>query len=102
MSPHDPREAARQLGACDARSAGESLGAGEQILASDTVPLAIWVAVHHRHDFERAILETVRACPTPDADVDTLCAMVGGMVAPCCPETIPERWIQATETYALP
>lgn len=95
-------EEARQLGSCSARVAGETLGAGEQILASDTVPLAVWLAVHHRHDFKTAIVQTVEACPSPEADVDTLCAMVGGMVAPLCFDSIPEQWMLAVESYLLP
>lgn len=94
-------EEASELGPCDARVAGEALGAGEQILASDTTPLAVWLAIHHRHNFEAAILATVRACPSPDADVDTLCAMVGGMIAPVCADTIPVRWSSVVESFQL-
>lgn len=71
-----------------------ALGNGHQMLAQDTVPLALWCAAHHFDDFADALWKTVSAL----GDRDTTCAMVGGIVALRVGwEGIPSTWLTATE-----
>ncbi|MFZ4815098.1 MAG: ADP-ribosylglycohydrolase family protein [Phototrophicaceae bacterium] len=66
------------------------LGNGNRVASMDTVPLVIWIAAIHPRDYERAIWTCIRA----GGDVDTVAAMVGGIVA--CGvgmEGIPSTWI---------
>ncbi len=60
----------------DRDRAAEFLGSGYQVLAADTVPFAIWCALHFLRDYEHALW----ACSDVGGDVDTTCAMVGGIV----------------------
>ena len=53
------------------------LGNGSRVLASDTIPFAVWCAATHLDDFAGACW----ACATVGGDIDTTCAMVGGIVA---------------------
>jgi len=53
------------------------LGTGYMISAQDTVPFCLWIAAHHPDDFEGALWRTVEG----EGDVDTTCAIVGGIVA---------------------
>lgn len=65
------------------------LGNGSRMLAQDTVPFVIWCAAHHLYDFEEAIWKAVSVL----GDRDTICAMVGGIVAMCSGEDkIPMDW----------
>jgi ADP-ribosylglycohydrolase len=57
--------------------AASVLGSGDQISAADTVPFAVWSAAHHADDLTEALWATAEGF----GDVDTTCAMVGGMVA---------------------
>jgi ADP-ribosylglycohydrolase len=54
-----------------------ALGNGIQISCQDTVPLVLWCAAYHLHDYRRALWRTVSAL----GDRDTTCAMVGAIVA---------------------
>ncbi|UGY94023.1 ADP-ribosylglycohydrolase family protein [Streptomyces gobiensis] len=69
------------------------LGCGRRTSAQDTVPFALWAAARHGGDFERALWTTVQA----GGDMDTTCAIVGGVLAAgpdCAP---PSAWTQRTE-----
>jgi ADP-ribosylglycohydrolase len=73
------------------------LGNGSHISCQDTVPLVLWCAAHHLHDYRRALWKTVSAL----GDRDTTCAMVGGIVA--CGvghQGLPTDWLACRE--ALP
>jgi ADP-ribosylglycohydrolase len=71
-----------------------ALGNGSQISAQDTVPFVLWVAGEYLDNYEEAIWQTASAM----GDVDTTCAMVGGIVALYTGvEGIPAEWIQARE-----
>ncbi|OJJ23342.1 hypothetical protein BKI52_02995 [marine bacterium AO1-C] len=71
-----------------------ALGNGHQMLAQDTVPLALWCAAHHLDDFAQALWRTVSAL----GDRDTTCAIVGGIVALRVGwDGIPQAWSTATE-----
>ena len=66
--------------------------------APDTVPLCLWVASRRSDDFAEALWETVTAL----GDIDTTCAIVGGMVSVVCGiEGIPGPWRDARETLPL-
>jgi ADP-ribosylglycohydrolase len=73
--------------------AGE-VGCGLQISAQDTVPYAIWCAARHLDDLEEALWATASA----GGDVDTTCAIAGGIVAARTGTgAIPADWLQACE-----
>jgi ADP-ribosylglycohydrolase len=69
------------------------IGNGSGISAQDTVPFVLWCA-GQKLDYEEAIWLTASG----GGDVDTTCAMVGGIVAMYTGvEGIPAEWIQARE-----
>ncbi|HEX5598543.1 MAG TPA: ADP-ribosylglycohydrolase family protein [Micromonosporaceae bacterium] len=57
--------------------AGVVLGNGSTVSAPDTVPLALWVVAHCRGSFSEAFWATASA----GGDIDTTCAIVGGVLA---------------------
>jgi ADP-ribosylglycohydrolase len=63
------------LGA-DVMTAAVELGNGSQVLAADTIPFAVWCAATHLGDYARALW----ACGDAGGDIDTTCAIVGGIV----------------------
>lgn len=67
------------------------LGNGSRVLAADTVPFAVWCAATHLGDFEAALW----SCASVGGDVDTTCAMVGGIVAGAA--SIPDAWRASRE-----
>ncbi len=73
----------------------KSLGNGSLVTAPDTVPLCLWMAAHHAHNFAEAIGKTISV----DGDCDTNAAIVGGIVALSAGrENIPSVWLEAGET----
>jgi ADP-ribosylglycohydrolase len=92
---------ARDLGAVDVRTAAETLGNGYRISAQDTVPFTLWCAAHRLAHFEEAMWLTAEGL----GDIDTNCAIVGGIVAAYVGESgLPQAWIDAREplpTWAL-
>ncbi|MFE3602569.1 ADP-ribosylglycohydrolase family protein [Streptomyces sp. NPDC059142] len=73
------------------------LGCGRRTSAHDTVPFALWSAARGLGDYERAFWTTAQA----GGDVDTNCAIVGGVVAAeGARGAPPEEWRARTE--ALP
>jgi len=70
------------------------LGNGSHVSAQDTVPFALWCAANHLGSYEDALWVTASGL----GDVDTTCAMVGGIVALYTgPVGIPSSWITARE-----
>ena len=70
-------------------SAVNLLGNGSRITAQDTVAFTVWAATHHLDDYESALWLTA----TAQGDVDTTCAIVGGIVgARVGIEAIPLKW----------
>jgi ADP-ribosylglycohydrolase len=59
----------------------------------DTVPYSLWCAANWLDDFEEAFWQTASG----GGDVDTTCAIVGGIIAARSTETIPQTWIQHRE-----
>jgi ADP-ribosylglycohydrolase len=87
-------EARRLLTIRDPATAAAVLGNGREVAAHDTVPFTIWAAAHHRDDFEQAIWTTASA----GGDVDTTCAIVGGIVAAGAGRgALPGGWLEACE-----
>lgn len=76
-------------------TAVEALGNGSQVIASDTVPFALWCAERHLDDFVEAMWTTVSGL----GDRDTTCAIVGGIVGLAAP--IPQEWIASREPLEL-
>lgn len=75
-------------------SAARALGAGQQVSAQDTVPLALWIAAHHL----KAYPDAIWSCIAAGGDVDTLSAIVGGIVALSVGQVgIPADWIASRE-----
>ncbi len=69
------------------------LGNGSRVICDDTVPLCVWLAAHHLHDYEAALWTTVAAL----GDMDTTCAIVGGIVA-AGGAAIPSLWRERRES----
>ena len=70
------------------------LGNGSRVLAADTVPFAVWCAATHLTDFAGACW----ACVEVGGDIDTTCAMVGGIVVGATGlDGIPAAWRAARE-----
>lgn len=74
------------------------LGNGSRISCQDTVPFCLWVAAMYLHDYEKAIVQTIRA----RGDIDTNCAIVGGIAALAVGTTgIPGDWLAQREELVL-
>lgn len=70
------------------------LGNGSRVISPDTVPLCLWLASRHIDNYEEAIWATISAW----GDIDTNCAIVGGIVALAVGEEgIPREWVMARE-----
>ncbi|MEU3372466.1 ADP-ribosylglycohydrolase family protein [Streptomyces sp. NPDC006660] len=90
------RRARDMLDYDDAATVAAVLGSGRRTSAHDTVPFALWSAARGLGDFERAFWTTAQV----GGDVDTTCAIVGGVVAAGAAGAPPARWLERTE--ALP
>jgi ADP-ribosylglycohydrolase len=78
-------------------AAADALGRGEPITSAETVPFALWCTARFAPDYEAA----VRAAQSVGGDSDTLCAIVGGIVA-CYPAAvIPPEWLAKREPVRL-
>ncbi len=78
----------------DVKRVAKKIGNGSQVSAQDTVPFSIWCATHYLDDYEEAIWQSL----TVGGDADTICAIVGGIIA--CRvgiESIPEEWVNRRE-----
>ena len=69
------------------------LGNGRHISAMDTVPLTLWCSANWMDDFEEAFWQ----CASAGGDVDTTCAIVGGIIASRSTDTVPQSWIDHRE-----
>ncbi|WP_433463566.1 ADP-ribosylglycohydrolase family protein [Spirillospora sp. CA-128828] len=88
------QEARRLLTIADPETAAYFLGNGSTVAAHDTVPFTLWAAAHHRSEFEQAIWTTAAA----GGDIDTTCAIVGGIVAAGIgPDHLPDAWRRTSE-----
>ncbi|MEV5751948.1 ADP-ribosylglycohydrolase family protein [Actinoallomurus sp. NPDC052308] len=83
--------------------AADVLGNGQRIRADDTVPFALWCAAHHLGSLTDALWTTAEGL----GDVDTTCAITGGVVAArngrgdmgrAGPAIAPGEWLYLVET----
>ena len=76
------------------RDASRHLGCGYNATAPDTVPFALWCAGQNLDNYEEALWLTASGL----GDIDTNCAIAGGIVALSAgPASIPDAWIAARE-----
>ncbi|MEV0979647.1 ADP-ribosylglycohydrolase family protein [Streptomyces sp. NPDC049915] len=90
------RRARDMLDYGDAATVAAVLGCGRRTSAHDTVPFALWSAARSLGDFEEAFWTTAQV----GGDVDTTCAIVGGVLAAGKAGGPPGAWVDRTE--ALP
>ncbi|WP_030955088.1 ADP-ribosylglycohydrolase family protein [Streptomyces sp. NRRL S-481] len=87
------RRARDMLDYGDAGTVAAVLGCGQRTTAHDTVPFALWSAARSLGDYEQAFWTTAQA----GGDVDTTCAIVGGVIASGKAGAPPGEWVQRTE-----
>jgi ADP-ribosylglycohydrolase len=87
------RRARDMLDYADVATVAAVLGCGRRTSAHDTVPFALWSAARHLGDYERAFWTTAKA----GGDVDTTCAIVGGIVSARPGGEPPAAWTERTE-----
>jgi ADP-ribosylglycohydrolase len=90
------RRARDMLDYGDAGTVAAVLGCGRRTSAHDTVPFALWSAARALGDYERAFWTTAQV----GGDVDTTCAIVGGVLGAGKAGMPPAEWTERTE--ALP
>ncbi|MEU6862862.1 ADP-ribosylglycohydrolase family protein [Streptomyces sp. NPDC046876] len=88
------RRARDMLDYGDATTVAAVLGCGRRTSAHDTVPFALWSAARSLDDFERAFWTTAQV----GGDVDTTCAIVGGVLGACGETALPAAWLARTES----
>jgi ADP-ribosylglycohydrolase len=69
------------------------LGNGSQITSPDTVPFCLWCAAKSAGDFETAMWTAVAG----GGDMDTTCAIAGGIVASARGGSPPDNWVRLRE-----
>ncbi|MEV7614124.1 ADP-ribosylglycohydrolase family protein [Streptomyces sp. NPDC089799] len=88
------RIAARMPERTSVRHAAEVLGSGYRMSGPDTVPFALWCAAGHLDDLEEGLWATVRG----RGDIDTTCAVAGGVIAARTGvSALPPAWHAALE-----
>jgi len=90
------RRARDMLDYADPGTVAAVLGCGRRTSAHDTVPFALWSAARGLGDYEGAFWATSQV----GGDVDTNCAIVGGVIAGGKAGAPPAGWVEQTE--ALP
>lgn len=74
------------------------VGNGRRVSCQDTVPFCLWVAANHLDDYQTAMVRTIRG----GGDIDTNCAIVGGIVALAVGrEGIPKDWLADREELVV-
>jgi ADP-ribosylglycohydrolase len=90
----DGIELAASLTGIDVETAARRLGTGQRVTAPDTVPFCLWCAARRLSSYADAIWETASV----HGDIDTNCAIVGGIVAMVVGQDgIPKDWLAARE-----
>lgn len=88
------RIAARMPERTSVRHAAEVLGSGYTMSGPDTVPFALWCAAGHLDDLHEGLWHTVAG----RGDIDTTCAIAGGVIAARTGVTgLPAAWHAARE-----
>lgn len=65
----------------------EKLGNGKHVTCQDTVPFALWCAAKNINNYRQALID----CSLAGGDIDTTCAIVGGIVGIVDPP--PQEWV---------
>jgi ADP-ribosylglycohydrolase len=74
--------------------AAATLGSGIKITSQDTVPFSLWCAARNLRDYAKGLWEGVAGL----GDIDTVCAIIGGIVVLSAPrESMPADWLAARE-----
>jgi ADP-ribosylglycohydrolase len=81
----------------DAATVAAELGNGSGVLASDTVPFSVWCAATHLADYAGGLW----TCGFVGGDIDTTCAIVGGIVVGVGTLAIPADWRAAREPLGM-
>jgi ADP-ribosylglycohydrolase len=87
------RRARDMLDYGDPATVAAVLGCGRRTTAHDTVPFALWAAARSLGDYQQAFWTTAQA----GGDVDTTCAIVGGVIAAGKAGAPPTEWVERTE-----
>ncbi|WP_406506163.1 ADP-ribosylglycohydrolase family protein [Streptomyces sp. NBC_00212] len=87
------RRARDMLDYDDAATVAAVLGSGRRTSAHDTVPFALWSAARGLGAYESAFWTTAQV----GGDVDTTCAIVGGVIAAAPAGAPPAAWLERTE-----
>ncbi|WML82957.1 ADP-ribosylglycohydrolase family protein [Streptomyces sp. VNUA74] len=87
------RRARDMLDYGDAATVAAVLGCGRRTTAHDTVPFALWSAARALGDYETAFWTTAQV----GGDVDTTCAIVGGVIAAGRAGAPPAEWAGRVE-----
>ena len=88
--------ASQTPGEISVEAVAKALGNGSLVTAPDTVPLTVWCAAHHMHNYPKALETTISA----GGDCDTNAAIVGGIVALAVGyEGIPAEWKLEKEPF---
>lgn len=81
-----------------ADQAARELGNGCPITSAETVPFTLWCAARHLDNFEEALWTAASV----GGDIDTNCAIVGGVVAlGSGRESIPAEWLESREAFTI-
>ncbi|MFE7649927.1 ADP-ribosylglycohydrolase family protein [Streptomyces phaeoluteigriseus] len=89
------RRARDMLDYGDAGTVAAVLGCGRRTTAHDTVPFALWSAARSLGDYEEAFWTTAQV----GGDVDTTCAIVGGVIASGTAGRPPAAWTERVEAF---
>ncbi|MFF3904907.1 ADP-ribosylglycohydrolase family protein [Streptomyces sp. NPDC001848] len=87
------RRARDMLDYGDATTVAAVLGCGRRTTAHDTVPFTLWSAARALGDYAEAFWTTAQV----GGDMDTTCAIVGGVVAAGKAGAPPGEWLERTE-----
>ncbi|MEU0195630.1 ADP-ribosylglycohydrolase family protein [Streptomyces afghaniensis] len=87
------RRARDMLDYADPATVAAVLGCGRRTTAHDTVPFALWSAARSLGDYQQAFWTTAQV----GGDVDTTCAIVGGVIASGKAGAPPAEWVERTE-----
>lgn len=77
--------------------AAHRLGNGSRVRALDTVPFALWVVAKH---LRGSLASALWAAVAPGGDMDTVAAIVGGVLGSGAAGAVAPEWAGRTE--ALP
>ena len=102
LEPSEVRERLEWASSYDAETwpftVASQVGCGEQISAQDTVPFCLWMAATFIDDYSEAMWTTARI----GGDIDTNCAIIGGIVAMSVGrQGIDDKWIASRERFRL-